>query len=164
MVDSLAFPAAAPFVTPTAPAATAAPVVEFASPPPPSLLAAGGVIAATVVSSVAMPGAPAAGSELMLRVALGALPSSPATLTATVVQSGGPTTLVDSKLGRLALQAQIDLTAGSTLTLERLASPARAGTAAAPTSPTLGSGWPALDDALAALERTAPDLATQLRA
>src|SRR5438876_11315895 len=49
MVDSLAFPAAAPFVTPAATAATAAPVVEFASPPPPSLLAAGGVIAATVV-------------------------------------------------------------------------------------------------------------------
>src|ERR1051326_2134042 len=49
MVDSLAFPAAAPFVTPAAPAATAAPVVEFASPPPPSLLAAGGVIAAIVV-------------------------------------------------------------------------------------------------------------------
>jgi hypothetical protein len=258
MVDSLAFPAAAPFVTPTAPAATAAPVVEFASPPPPSLLAAGGVIAATVVGRdgegvlvlrtdfgnialktllaldpgtsvelklftgppagaailsadgaplgygalraaatpgsaaapailqteaaplvvqlgqtvratvvgpAATPGAPAAGSELMLRIALGALPSSPATLTATVVQSGGPTTLVDSALGRLALQAQIDLAAGSTLTLERLAAPARAGaTAAAPTSPTLGSGWPALDDALATLERTAPDLATQLRA
>ena len=257
MVDGLIFPAAAPFVTPTAPAATAAPVVEFASPPPPSLLAAGGVIAATVVgrdgegvlvlrtdfgnialktllaldpgtsvelklftgppagaailsadgaplgygalraattpgssaapailqteaaptvvqlgqtvratvvSPVATPGAPAAGSELMLRVALGALPSAPATLTATVVQSGGATTLVDSALGRLALQAQIDLAAGSTLTLERLAAPARAGTPTAPASPALGSGWPALDDALAALERSAPGLAAQLRA
>jgi len=257
MVDSLIFPAAAPFVTPTAPAASAATVVEFASPPPPSLLSAGGVVAATVVgregegvlvlrtdfgtvalktllaldpgtsvqlklfagppagaailsadgtplgfgalraaatpgnapapaaalpaetastvielgqtvratvvAAASTPGAPAAGSELALRVASGALTGSPASLTATVVQSGGPTTLVDSALGRLALDAQIDLAPGSPLTLERLAAPVRAGTAAAPASPALGSGWPALDDALASLARTAPDLAAQLR-
>lgn len=259
MVDSLIFPAAAPFVTPTAPAASAPTVVEFSSPPPPSLIAAGGVVAATVVGrdgegvlvlrtdfgTVALktllaldpgtsvqlklfagppagaailsadgtplgfgalraaatpgsapaptpaaalpaeaastvielgqtvratvlapastPGAPAAGSELALRVASGAIPGSAATLTATVVQSGGPTTLVDTALGRLALDAQIDLAPGSPLTLERLAAPVRAGTAAAPASPALGSGWPALDDALASLARTVPDLAAQLR-
>src|SRR5437667_701555 len=131
----------------------------------PLVVQLGQTLRATVVSPVATPGAPAAGSELMLRVASGALPSSPATLTAAVVQSGGATTLVDTALGRLALEAQIDLAAGSTLTLERLAAPARAGIpTAAPASPALGSGWPALDDALGALERSAPDLAAQLRA
>jgi hypothetical protein len=106
----------------------------------------------------------------MLRVVPGTanpLPSATPALTATVVQSGGPTTLVDSALGRLALEAQMDLASGAPLTLERLATPARAATISAPTippSPALGAGWPALDDALAALDRAAPGLASQLRA
>jgi len=130
----------------------------------PTVIELGQTVRATVVAAAPTPGAPAAGSELALRVAAGALPSSPGALTATIVQSGGPTTLIDSALGRLALDAQIDLAAGSALTLERLAAPARATASAAPASPALGTGWPALDEALAALDRAAPTLAAQLRA
>jgi hypothetical protein len=148
-----ATPASTPATAAALPAETAPTVVEL-----------GQTVRASVVAPAATPGAPAAGSELTLRVASGALPNSPATLTATIVQSGGPGTLVDSALGRLALDARIDLPAGSSLTLERLAAPARAGASAAPASPALGTGWPALDEALASLDRTAPDLAMQLRA
>jgi hypothetical protein len=133
----------------------------------PTVIDLGQTVRATVLAQASTPGAPTAGTELALRLAPGSanlLPGANATLTATVVQSGGPTTLVDSALGRLALDAQIDLAPGSVLTLERLATPARAATVAAPTSPSLGSGWSALDDAIAALERAAPGLAAQLRA
>jgi hypothetical protein len=141
-----------------------APAAALQAEAAPTVIELGQTVRATVVAPAATPGAPAAGSELTLRITSGALPGSPATLAATVVQSGGPSTLVDSALGRLALDAQIDLVPGSPLTLERLATPARAGAPAAPASPTLGSGWPVLDDALAALDRAAPDLAAQLRA
>jgi len=128
----------------------------------------GQTVRATVVTPASTPSAPTVGTEFALRVVpatanalLGATP----TLTATVVQSGGPTTLVDTPLGRLALNAQVDLPPGSPLTLERLATPARVPSPAAPgASPTLGSGWPALDDALSALDKAAPGLAAQLRA
>ena len=148
-----ATPAGAPATATALPAETAPAVIEL-----------GQTVRAAVIAAAATPGAPAAGSELLLRVASGALPSSPAALTATIVQGGGSSTLVDSALGRLALEARIDLPAGSPLTLERLVAPARAGASAAPASPALGTGWPALDEALASLERTAPDLALQLRA
>jgi len=133
----------------------------------PTVIELGQTVRATVVAQAATPGAPPAGSELMLRIGPGAAnpaPGAPAPLTATVVQSGGPTTLVDSALGRLAIEAQIDLAPGTPITLERLATPARAPTVGAPASPALGSGWPALDDTLAALDRAAPGLAAQLRA
>jgi hypothetical protein len=133
----------------------------------PTVIDLGQTVRATVLAQASTPGAPTAGTELALRIvpsSANLLPGASTTLAATVVQSGGPTTLVDSVLGRLALDAQIDLPPGSVLTLERLATPARATTAAAPTSPSLGSGWPALDDALAAVDRAAPSLAAQLRA
>jgi hypothetical protein len=85
----------------------------------------------------------------------------------TIVQSGAPTTLIDTAaLGRLSLDTRIDLPAGTQLALDNLGTPVRAARAslAAPASPTPGSGWPALDDALATLDRAAPDLAAQLRA
>jgi hypothetical protein len=148
-----AAPGNAPAPTTTVPTETAPTVVEL-----------GQSVRATVVAPAPTPGAPSAGSELVLRVASGTLPNTPAALTGTVVQSGGPTTLVDSALGRLALDARIDLAAGSPLALERLAAPARAGASAAPASPALGTGWPALDEALASLDRTAPTLAAELRA
>src|SRR5579872_4292057 len=136
----------------------------------PTVVQLGQTLRATVVAAASTPGAPAAGSELTLRVVAGAInsaPGAPPPLTATVAQSGGPTTLIDSTLGRLALEAQMDLAPGATLTLERLATPVRPqaiSAPATPTSPALGSGWPALDDALQALDRSAPGLAAQLRA
>ncbi len=149
---------------PSAPATAAALPTEAA----PTVVDLGQTVRATVVAPASMPGAPAAGSEFALRVLPGtanATPGAAPTLAATVAQSGGPTTLVDSVLGRLALDAQIDLAPGSTLSLERLATPVRTPSAAASTpSPTIGSGWPALDDALSALDRAAPGLAAQLRA
>ncbi|HWX75817.1 MAG TPA: hypothetical protein VNZ05_10945, partial [Solirubrobacteraceae bacterium] len=147
-----------------APGSAPAPAAAVQAETAPTVVELGQTVRATVVAAAATPGAPTAGSELALRVASGALPNAPATLTGTVVQSGGPTTLVDSALGRLALDARIDLAAGSPLALERLPAPARAGAAAAPASPALGTGWPALDEALASLDRTAPALAAQLRA
>ena len=151
--------------TPGTPAPAAALPAEAA----PTVVELGQTLRATVVTAASTPGAPVAGSELMLRVVPGTanpLPGATSALTATVVQSGGPTTLVDSALGRLALEAPMDLAAGAPLTLERLATPPRAQTISAPAtpaSPALGSGWPALDDALAALDRAAPGLAAQLR-
>ena len=147
-----------------APGSAPAPAAAVQAETAPTVVELGQTVRATVVAAAATPGAPTAGSELALRVASGAPPNAPATLTGTVVQSGGPTTLVDSALGRLALDARIDLAAGSPLALERLPAPARAGAAAAPASPALGTGWPALDEALASLDRTAPALAAQLRA
>jgi len=153
--------AAAPGSAPT----TAAPLAAEAAP---TVVQLGQTVRATVVTPASIPGAPAAGTELALRVVPGTanpLPGATQTLAATVVQSGGAATLVDTALGRLALEAQIDLPPGSPLTLERLAAPARApGTGAPAASPALGSGWPGLDDALSALDRAAPGLAAQLRA
>src|SRR5215470_10349394 len=143
-----------------APATVAMPQTETA----PAVVELGQAVRATVVAPASTPGAPAAGTELALRVASGASPSPPSTLTATVVQGGGARTLVDSALGRLALDARIDLPAGSPLTLQRLAAPVRTRTIAPPSSPALGSGWPALDDALATLDRVAPNIAAQWRA
>ena len=146
---------------------SAAAAAVLAGEAEPTVIDLGQTVRATVVTQSVTPGAPAAGSALALRIVPGSatlLPGASPTLTATVVQSGGTTTLVDSALGRLALDAQIDLAPGSVLTLERLATPARAETVAAPTTPSLGSGWPALDDAISALERAAPGLAAQLRA
>ncbi len=145
-------------------AATPLPAAALPAEAAPTVVQLGQAIRATVVAQAATPGAPATGSELTVRMAAGTAASTPGSVTATVVQSGGPTTLVDTVLGRLALDARIDLPAGSTLTLERIATPARTGNAASPASPALGSGWPALDDALATLDRVAPDLAAQLRA
>jgi hypothetical protein len=150
------------------PGSLPAPVAALPAEAAPTVVELGQTVRATVVTAATTPGAPAAGSELALRLvsapAVG-VAGSPATLLATIVQSGGPTTLVDSALGRLALDAQIDLAVGAPLILERLAAPARAGLTAAPTatSTALGTGWPALDDALAALDRAAPDLAAQMR-
>jgi len=128
-------------------------------------------VRATVVVAATTPGAPPSGSELTLRVlplpTAGAPAGASTPILGTILQSGGAITLADAAgLGRLALDARIDLPPGTQFALDNLGAPARAAKAAAqaPASPTAGGGWPALDDALATLDKTAPNLAAQLRA
>jgi hypothetical protein len=137
-----------------------APAAAVAAEAPPSeLIELGQTVRATVLAPAARGDAPAAGSSVTIRV----LPAaSPTTMTATLVQSSGNTTVVATPLGRLALEAQIEEAPGTLLALERLDRPAPP-SAKLPASPALGTGWPALDDALQTLERAAPELAASLR-
>ena len=141
--------------------AQAAAVVDEASPS--ELIELGQTVRATVLAPAPREDAPAIGSTVTVRI----LPAaSPATMTATLMQSSGNTTVVATPLGRLALEAQIEQAPGTLLALERLdrLAPTATANAKLPASPALGTGWPALDDALQALERAAPELAASLRA
>ncbi len=86
----------------------------------------------------------------------------------TIGPSSGPVTILDTPVGLLALDQRLDLAPGTLVNLQRLDVPTTSAppsaSAQALTSPALGSGWPALNDALQTLDRVAPSLAAQLRA
>lgn len=137
-----------------------APAATAAEAAPSELIELGQTVRATVLAPAPLEDAPAAGSSVTVRV----LPAtSPTTMTATLVQSSGSTTVVATPLGRLALEAQIEEAPGTLLALERLDRPSPPSAKLA-SSPALGTGWPALDDALRTLDRAAPELAASLRA
>lgn len=139
----------------------AAPVAAEAAPS--ELIELGQTVRATVLAPAPGEDAPAVGSTIAVRV----LPAAAsAAMTATLIQSGGNTTVIATPLGRLALEAQIEQAPGTLLSMERVDRPAPAAPSSAklPSSPALGTGWPALDDALQTLERAAPELAASLRA
>ena len=162
--------------TPGSPLATLAsrpaPTSDAATPAipgePGEVVEFGQAVQATVVAASARADAMAAGSELTVRVNLFAVtPAIPASaiILATVSGSNGNTTLLNTPIGRLALDATLNLAPGTLLYLNRLndGAPASRATASA-ASPGLGGGWPSLDEALATLAQIAPDLASRLRA
>jgi len=135
---------------------------DTAVPAPSESVELGQTVRATVLAPESGADAPAAGTSLSVRVLSAATPSA---MNATVLQSAGSTTVVATPLGKLALEAQIEAAPGTLLSLERIDRPttsARAG-AKLPASPALGTGWPALDEALQSLDRTVPELAATLR-
>ncbi len=71
-------------------------------------------------------------------------------------------TVVETPIGTLALDRRLALPPGTAIALTRLGEFPSAPNAAAP--PSQAAGWPALDQALAVLDRAAPALAAELRA
>jgi hypothetical protein len=124
-----------------------------------------GTTVEAVVRASATPaaaGALAIGTRLLLRIV--ALPSAPAPdlLIGRVVDSGGPETLVATPLGLLALQRRLALPADMVIAFERIEEiPPEL---IAEDTPSRAGGWPALDEAIAVLAHTAPELAAWLRA
>ena len=144
-------------------AAEPEPAGETAAPPSESV-ELGQTLRATILSAGAEADAPAAGTSLAIRV----LPAAtPAAMAGTILQSSGGVTVVATLIGKLALDAQIEAAPGAILSLERIDTPSASGVqgGSKPTgSPSLGADWPALDEALQTLDRTAPALAAALRA
>ncbi|HYC13843.1 MAG TPA: hypothetical protein VEC75_06315, partial [Stellaceae bacterium] len=135
-----------------------------AATPPSESVELGQAVRATVLAPGTATDAPAAGTSLTIRV----LPAPTSTaMAATILQSGGGATVVATPMGKLALEAQIEAAPGALLSLERVDTPAAAaaqsGTRSA-ASPSIGADWPALDEALQSLDKTAPALAAALRA
>lgn len=102
------------------------------------------------------------GTQLRLRILALPVAPPPGLLIGRVVDSGGSETLVDTLLGLLALQRKLALPPGTLFAFERLEEIAPESTDAA--TPSRVGGWPALEEAIAALAQIAPDLAARLRA
>lgn len=139
-----------------------------AQPPtaPTAALDTGMVVEARLVAPLTGDPSPTlpAGTRLVLRVA--ALPEMPMpasadTMAATVLTGGGNETLVETPLGTVALEERLTLPPGTQLGLQRLS--AKRPDAPAPAPLAQGTTWPALEQALAVFERTAPDLAARLK-
>ena len=162
---------------------TLPPEPDAAEPPPTTQLDLGTTFTATVIApppgppSAAGPGPtpgttptldasadiPAIGARLLLRVAAPALPAGPTTLQGQVAAGPAGETVIETPIGTIALDQRIGLPPGTAIALEMLETNAPADIAAEP-PPTLSSGWPTLDQALAILDKTAPGLAQQMRA
>src|SRR5581483_1590533 len=131
---------------------------------PTEIVALGQAVRATVLAAGSAADAPAVGSSLSLRITATLSAAAPL-LPATVLGAAGDSTILETPLGRLALEASTDFAPGATLAIERLDAPEPpAASPPASPSPLLGSGWSTLDAALSTLDQSAPDLAARLRA
>lgn len=135
-----------------------------AESPPSTEFHLGTTIEAVVRGPPASPSTAAlpVGTHLLLRIVAMPQAPPPGFLIGRVIESGGPETLVDTLFGLLALQRKLGLPDGTLIAFERIEATPPA--LMAETPPSRAGGWPALDEALAVLAQTAPDLATQLRA
>jgi hypothetical protein len=131
--------------------------------PPPTRVDLGTTTGATVVATNtgAAPASLPLGARLLLRI-VPPLESGPSTLSGQIVLGAGTETIVETPVGTLALDLRVALAPGTEIAFERLADLANAPPASPSPAPT--NGWPALDQALAALDRSAPALAQQMRA
>lgn len=128
---------------------------------PPMRLDLGTTTAATVIAAgsdgtASLP----VGARLLLRV----VPPSAAgasALAGQIILGAGGETIVETPVGTLALELRVALPPGTTIAFERLHD--IPSTAQPEPPPSQANGWPALDQALAALDRAAPTLAQQLR-
>jgi hypothetical protein len=98
----------------------------------------------------------------MLRILAPFLAADPETLSGQIVAGSAGETLVETPIGTLALDRPLALAPGTAIALARLG--ALPSAAAGATPPSQAGGWPALDQALAALDKAAPGLAAELRA
>lgn len=121
-----------------------------------------GTVVEAIVRAPAVPASADAlpvGTHLMLRIV--AVPAGPSELLiGSVISLGTSETLIDTPLGLLAVQRRLALAPGTIIAFERLEEIAPC--AAAHASSTFG-GWPALEEALAALAAASPELAARLR-
>jgi hypothetical protein len=153
------------------PAGTALALERLAASSPgasPAELDMGMVVAARLVAPPASDPAAALplGTRFMLRIA--AMPTtatnaSSGTMagTGTVLPDGGSETLIETPFGTVALEQRLTLPPGTLVRLQRLS--ATRPDAPAPAPLAQRATWPALEQALALFERTAPDLAARLR-
>jgi hypothetical protein len=155
--------------------AIAAPEAEEAAPP--LHVELGTTVMATVVAAPPDDEALPVGTRLLLRVAApipvageaapaetlatGAAGETPQS--GTIVTGAAGETVIDSQFGMLALDRRLTLPAGTQIAFARLNLAAPAAESAL-TPPLPASGFPSLDQALAALDKAAPALAQQMRA
>jgi hypothetical protein len=126
----------------------------------PVSLALGTMIGATLVTPAAG-GNATGGTRYQLRFG-GAAPSTgTASVTGTVAPSAAGDTILETPLGTLTLDRKLALAPGATIEFEPLAT---GGPAAEDVPLAQSSGWPALDQVLNSLDKSAPQLAQQLRA
>ncbi len=122
----------------------------------------------TVEAIVRAPAVPATadalavGTHLMLRIVAMPAAAEPTLLIGRVINSAGTETLMDTPLGLLALQRRLALAPDTVIAFERLEEIAPERMTEDP--PSRVGGWPALEEVLAALAQTSPDLAARLHA
>jgi hypothetical protein len=131
---------------------------------PPMRLDLGTTVTATVIAPAPDGGAeaPAVGSHLLLRVIAPMPNPGAAALAGQIGLSAAGETVVETPLGVLALGLRLALPPGTAIAFERLAASAPALLVEA--TPSQASSWPTLDQALASLDKVAPNLAQQFRA
>ena len=139
------------------------------SPPAPARVEIGTVLKAVVLAP-AQDGASEPlppGTGLVLRLTIpaaggaGSAASADPILSGTIVTVTSSETVVATSIGTLALDRPLTLAPGSTIEFQPLATVPPATASEDP--PAAGHGWPALDQALAALDGFAPDIAARLR-
>jgi hypothetical protein len=126
----------------------------------PVSLALGTMIGATLVTPAAG-GNATAGARYQLRFGGATVGTGAASVTGTVAASPAGDTILETSLGTLTLDRKLALALGATIEFEPLAT-----SAPAPEEVPIAqsSGWPTLDQVLDSLDKSAPELAQQLRA
>lgn len=139
--------------------AAAAPEAEE-EPAPPLTVEPGTTVMATVVAAPPGDDAMPVGTRLLLRVAATASAPGEATQSGTIATGAAGETVIDSAIGVLTLDRRLAVPAGLQIAFTRLGMTAPEPADAAPAH---ASGFPALDQALAVLDKAAPALAQQMR-
>ncbi len=138
-----------------------APATAAAADTAPVSLEIGTTIGATLIAAAAGGNAAAVGSRFELRLGAAAISAGDASRTGTIALSAGGDTIVESALGTLALDRRLALAPGTTIAFQ-LFGASDPGQIELP--PSQANGWSALDQVLAALDKSAPELGQQLRA
>ncbi|HUK60726.1 MAG TPA: hypothetical protein VLV50_15955 [Stellaceae bacterium] len=141
-----------------APAALATPTA--APETAPVSLEIGTTVGATLIAAAPGNNAVAVGSRFELRLSAAAISQDATNGVGTIALATSGDTIVDSPLGALVLDRRLALEPGTTVNFQ-LVAVGDSGPTELP--PSLANGWPALDQILSALDKAAPELATQLR-
>ncbi len=135
----------------------AAPAAETA----PVSLEIGTTIGATLIAPAPGTDPTTVGARFELRLGAAAIATGDTSRTGTIGLAASGDTIVETGLGTLALDNKLALAPGTTIAFQLFG--ANAATASE-LPPTQANGWPALDQVLTALDKSAPELAAQLRA
>ena len=141
------------------PVAAVTPAAAAVSETAPVSLEIGTTIGATLIA--AAQGGPVVGSRFELRFGAAALSPGESSLAGTIAEGAAGDTIVESAMGALALDRRLSLAPGTTIAFQ-LSGTSEPSHAELP--PSLANGWQALDQVLAALDKSAPGVAQQLRA
>jgi hypothetical protein len=152
---------AAAATEPPSSVAPAAPGAPPAAETAPVSLEIGTVIGATLIAPAPGGDPNAVGARFELRFGAAATAPAETNFTGAIALGAGGDTVVETSIGTLALDTRLALTPGTNISFQ-LSGAGDPGRAALP--PSQANGWPALDQALSALDKSAPQLAAQLRA
>lgn len=141
--------------------ANVAPAAAAAAETAPVSLEIGTTIWATLIAAGPGSDAPSVGSRFELRLGAAALAAGEASLAGTIALGAAGDTIIESAMGALALDRRLALAPGTTIAFQ-LSGASEPSHAELP--PSQANGWPALDQVLATLDKSAPALAQQLRA